>query len=259
MNFFSKWRIKTRGKSRFLIICAARTGSTMLRLMLDSHPDVCCHDEVFDKHVIRGFIGLNDRIESPLHHMLLRIRSKDPVGFLDNYVFSPGPFSIVGAKILYTSLEDPEWKSVFQRILSDHNIKIIHLTRENKLKRFVSHYIAVRITNVKLAFTPDSIPAPVRVTLSPQECIEDITAAENAEKRFCEYFKKHQVFEITYEQVLDETSNKLIELQKFLGVAPVELKKKTLKLNPDNLADIIMNYSELQEIFHGTRYEHYLI
>jgi len=30
----------------FIILCAARTGSTMLRQLLDSHPEVCCYGEI---------------------------------------------------------------------------------------------------------------------------------------------------------------------------------------------------------------------
>ena len=54
-------------------------------------------------------------------------------------------------------------------------------------------------------------------------------------------------------------SNKLNELQQFLGVTPAELEIKTKKVIPDNLRDIIANYSDLQAAFRGTRFEHYLI
>lgn len=38
----------------FLIICAARTGSTWLRKMLNDHPRIICYGEVFATRV-RGF------------------------------------------------------------------------------------------------------------------------------------------------------------------------------------------------------------
>jgi len=43
--------------SRFIILCAARTGSTMLRHLLNSHPDACCHGEVMGIRM-RSFVGI---------------------------------------------------------------------------------------------------------------------------------------------------------------------------------------------------------
>ncbi|NES73345.1 MAG: sulfotransferase, partial [Okeania sp. SIO2D1] len=33
-------------QTKFIITCAPRTGSTMLRMMLNSHPEIACHGEV---------------------------------------------------------------------------------------------------------------------------------------------------------------------------------------------------------------------
>lgn len=257
-KFLKKSIDQYQDNKRFLIICAARTGSTMLRWMLNSHPKICCHGEVFSLPSIRGFVGISDDETAPIFHMLQKIRSMDPVSFLEHYVFCPGQFPVVGAKIQYASLQEPAWKSLFKKILSDYDIRIVHLIRENKLKRFVSHYIAAQKTHVNLALTRDQIPQPVRITLSPEECINDLIETEKAENRFREFFKIHQVFEITYEQILDSKSYKLNELQNFLGVVPTKLKMKTLKLNSDNLKDLIENYHELKNKFLGTKFELYL-
>jgi len=39
-------RSRADGATKFIILCAARTGSTMLRELLDSHPEVCCYGEI---------------------------------------------------------------------------------------------------------------------------------------------------------------------------------------------------------------------
>jgi len=47
--------------TRFIITCAARTGSTMLRYLLDGHPEICCHGEVFVRKGLVRFIFKNRR------------------------------------------------------------------------------------------------------------------------------------------------------------------------------------------------------
>ena len=47
--------------TRFIITCAARTGSTMLRYLLDGHPEICCHGEVFVRKGLLRFIFKNRR------------------------------------------------------------------------------------------------------------------------------------------------------------------------------------------------------
>jgi hypothetical protein len=38
-------------RTKFIILCAARAGSTMLRHLRNSHPDVCCYGEIMADQV----------------------------------------------------------------------------------------------------------------------------------------------------------------------------------------------------------------
>src|SRR3989338_1613110 len=108
-------------KTRFVIVNAPRTGSTMLRLMLNSHPDICCHGEVFtgDKKRLRSFVGLNMQVDSPLKQMFLRMRNDAPARFLGDFVFYAGAHLAAGFKIVYSVLESPLWEELFRAVLDD--------------------------------------------------------------------------------------------------------------------------------------------
>jgi hypothetical protein len=238
------------------MVCAARTGSTMLRWMLDSHPDICCHGEVFGSGI--NLVGINKKLNPPIYQMLNEIKDQKPVRFLFDFVLYPGSYKAVGVKIKYEELGLPKWKAVFNAVVADRSIRIIHLTRENHLKRYISNYIATHITYVNVIFDEGQQPVVQPVTLSPELCIEDIIATEKAENKFREYFKNHRVFDISYEQLIDIKDKKLNDLQHFLGVTPTKLQIKTKKVISDNLKDLLANYSDFQSAFIGTRFERYL-
>ena len=190
-------------KTRFVIVNAPRTGSTMLRLMLNSHPDICCHGEVFtgDKKRLRSFVGLNMQVDSPLKQMFLRMRNDAPARFLGDFVFYAGAHLAAGFKIVYSVLESPLWEELFRAVLDDREIRIIHLKRKNRLKRYLSHYIANHVTGVNVVFSDKDRPVIPKLTISPEECLADMEAVEADERRFAGYFSNHEVFDLSYEDI----------------------------------------------------------
>ena len=66
------------GVGRFVILGAPRTGTNLLCTLLDSHPDVLCHHEVFNPAGI--FWALGDR-QGALDLGSMAERDADPLGF----------------------------------------------------------------------------------------------------------------------------------------------------------------------------------
>ncbi len=245
--------------ARFVIGCRARTGSTMLRWMLNSHPDICCHGEVFSEASLDGrFVNVRDTQVTAADPMLSQIKACRPDVFLRQFVFDAGKFKAIGVKTLYHDLEQYAGGYALDAIRNDHDIRIIHLTRANRLKRYVSNYIASYVTKVAVVFDERDRPAVQRIVLSPEECVRDIAATEKAEERFRGYFTEHKVFEVAYEQLLEREGSAIPELQRFLGIHPKALKARTVKLNPDSLRDLIENYAEVSDALHAAGYGHYL-
>jgi len=76
-----------KNRQKFIITCAPRTGSTMLRMMLDSHPDIVCYGEVI---AVKGNpnLGKYGQKISKTVEELGRILSANPTDFLYNYVWA---------------------------------------------------------------------------------------------------------------------------------------------------------------------------
>jgi hypothetical protein len=198
-----------------------------------------------------------EKIETPIYQKLREIRNKDPAKFLHEFVLYSGTFSAVGFKILYGTLWASDWKSILDEVLADKGIKIIHLTRKNRLRRFLSAYTVANVTGVTLALSEDERPEVAKISISVDECIADMRRVIVEELQIRNEFSGHKVFEITYEEVINPADSKLIELQQFLGVEPEPLTTPTVKLLSDNLQNVIENYVELYEAFRGTPYEEY--
>ena len=187
--------------TRFIIICAARTGSTMLRSMLNSHPQMVCHREVFSPRLM-GFAGIYNQkdSDSPIRQFVEKTRNERPVDFLRDYVFYAGSYQAIGAKIKYDELEQPRWSAVFDSLLADREIRVVHLIRENRLRRLVSAIIA-ELTGVTVVPASDpqaGLRSPVpKIVVDVERCIHDFTAVQAAEARFRRHFSGHRIFEVS--------------------------------------------------------------
>jgi LPS sulfotransferase NodH len=238
--------------SRFIILCAARTGSTMLRHLLNSHPDACCHGEVMGIRM-RSFVGIKPT-GSPLLKKFEQLLAADPVAFMREFVLFPGDMKSVGFKILYNQLALPQSADVLAALREDAVLRIIHLKRANRLKRLVSHIAAVRVYGINLILNEADKPTPRRFAVSAEECLEDFQLNEAHEKQFADMFADHPLHEATYEDIVAPDSPAREEIQRFLGLEPRPLQTPTLKINSEALSEIVENYGELQARFRDTPY-----
>lgn len=216
--------------SKFMIICPARTGSTMLVHSLLSHPEIICHGEVMGPKNPANLVGLNLEIESPLRDKLRQLRQQDTVNFLADFVLYPGSYRAVGLKFKYEELSLPSYKAVLDSIISSQDVLIIHLTRKNLLKRDVSQLIATQITNILWISNPNERPDPVQIRLDAKECLNEFKFTEERQQRFRDYFQGHRVLELTYEDLLTESDRTMQEIQACLGVNIQQLSCSTHKV-----------------------------
>jgi LPS sulfotransferase NodH len=243
--------------TRFIILCAARTGSTMLRHMLNSHPDVRCHGEVMTGRGLEAFAGLDRPGDSSVTGPLMERRRSDPHGFLEERVFDPGPARAVVFKIKYEELLLQEYAWLLEWLKRHREIRVIHLRRENRLKRLISEVTATRIYGLYNVTTEAERPAAARVSLSAAECLEDFARTEEREALFQRHFEDHDTLETTYEAIVDDRGDVRGQLARFLVVAPMALTSPTLKLNSDDVRDMLEDYEGLATALRGTRYAAY--
>jgi LPS sulfotransferase NodH len=244
---------------RFMITCPARTGSTMLTRCLRSHPETCTHGEVFSPEGPTHLDGLPADMHHPLDAAMVRLRDRDPVAFLHDVVFEAGDRKAVGFKFKYEELGLRPWRKVRTAIVKDRAVRIVHLTRENLLERFLSAYVAVNVTHVFNVARVADQPEPVLLRLSPEACAKDFEVTLRRQERAREMFSGHPILEVTYESLVSRRVETLALVEEFLGIEVCDLGPKTRKLRTSAMSEVIENYTELERHFAGTPYASFFI
>jgi LPS sulfotransferase NodH len=246
------------GVQPFVILFVARTGSNLLAGMLDTHPQILCHHELFPS--------------GPAPHRSLSVREgklaldlgtaeerdRDPIGFLSRMYKLNAGAKAVGFKM---GLSDPN-VGVLLALILNRSIRKVVLRRENWLQVYTSALIAEQ-THTFIRFEGDAKtpePASQGVIVDADKFIVYVRKRQLAYRglRGLAQLTSQQFFEISYEQIKD--SAVIGRLLEFLGVeADAQLRERTVKQNPPRLQDRISNYEELSRRLQGTRYEQYLV
>lgn len=228
----------------------------MLRMMLDSHPDIVCYGEVITPKGSPN-LGKYARAIAKSPEELGLLLASDATRFLYEYVWGDPNCSAIGCKIKYRQLEE-QFPELFKSVLADKNVKIIHLKRRNLLKRYVSNRLAAsQKTPTVVLGEGKQTDGQQRIAIDVDKCLADIEQIKKSEQDFSDYFANHQVFDVWYEELTAPNSQDLLKLQEFLGVTPVNIQPKTVKLNSNNLSDIIENYDQIREKLADTAYAGY--
>lgn len=243
---------------RFLLLCASRTGSTMLRLMLNSHTDITCYGEIYGPNQIRERFLKNDIFlcyigPQRTGTLLVLIRNKFPIFFNNRYVVDWNA-KASGFKMLYGHYNNPRFTKLTDRFADDKELKIIHLLRKNHLKRNISQ----AFKRLELYARNHGLPTVSKIQVDPKHCIEDIEKTKNEEAKFREIFSHHEYLEIFYEDIINRTKQEIFKVQRFLNVKPANLPVQTHKGLSDDLRDLIDNFEDLAKYFKNTKYEKYV-
>jgi LPS sulfotransferase NodH len=235
----------------FVIVFLARTGSNFLASMLDSHPQVLCHHEVFNEDSIHRSLRFKG---TPLSFGSTAERDQDPWAFLKRlYAFTDGR-DAVGFKIAPRQND-----RALMALLLNRRIRKVILGRQGWLHAYSSALIAER-TQVWSRHKDGVQSEPPRET-------EKITVDPRTFRRFVQkrrafyslvdlllFTTAQTAFRMTYEDI--GKPQVMQDLLRFLGVDPsAQLIAKTDKQNSPRLADRIENLNELQAWFRGTKYE----
>lgn len=213
----------------------------MLKQDLNMHPDVMCHGELYS-------VGSN----SPVSYLRYRggLPWRSPGGHLD-FLFDKPETTAVGLKVMYNHLRLPGLNSA----LSHRHVKLIHVVRENPLKVHVSYLTAKK--RQQFAAT-----APVEVMRV--DCPIDGLLARLGESQ--RQIERHRVWcteagglELNYEAMRLDRAGEYRRLLAFLDVdEAVTMDAGTVKLNSDNLSEVISNFEQVAAALEGTPYARYL-
>lgn len=228
---------------KFVILAAPRTGSNLLCTLLNSHPRILCHHEVFNPEGIYLALDLRD---GAINLGTMAERDRDPIGFLERVwrMEHVSKSDCVGFK--WTQMENA---SVLRHILRDREIRKIVLRRRNRVKTFVSELIALQTGQWEVYDRDELVRQRPRVRLELSDLQRHVARNE-------EYYGSIQAtltssdqlpLTVDYEDLFNATTH--ARLLEFLEVDPgVLLQAGSVKQNPADPGELIENYSEFAAI-----------
>lgn len=242
----------------FMIVAAARTGSSMLANLIQSHPNVLCHMEIFNPARVEGFSGsYRARLaeEPDLEGRLRHLRGQHPEVFLYKIAFDAQGRRSVGFKFKYEELLLPQFAGARSALIADTDIRIVHLRRRNLLARYLSWWVVNNVTGVTMIRKGDPKLKLDPVPLDPEACRADIEHIERIGAFVGRMLAGHPAIEIDYEDLTGPAASEVeARLQEFLGLPQRPLTTVLDRLSEAPLSHRIANFRELERAFDGTRH-----
>ena len=257
--------MKTVKPIPFVVLFMGRCGSTWLTSLLASHPDVKCRREEFALASGQGKAPPEQRT---------RILCKF---FGDQLTNDPTPEQCVirleklfsrktaasGFKFKYPNQVEsyPEVMNALRERADQ--LKVIHLTRANLLKRAISRQNLLR----RLEGTPRVATTDAERQVKTEKLVVDIPLLMSYMKRQQRQFDRLQaivnefpnVIQLEYEELVRDQDRVMHSVLSFLGVDPTaELTSNLVKATPDRLVDIVSNYDEVVAAISNSAYASFL-
>ena len=230
--------------TQFLIVSAGRTGSNLLRSLIESHPAAFCGGEIFNKDYVDRD-GVPWPVQGPLDPELSQLMHQDPAEYWRRLVALAAPGrAAVGAKLTYEN--GAAHPAAAEFFAADRRIRCIHLKRRNLLRVFLSLERA-RATGQWMA-RGDAPPPPVALDL--QKTVHYFFRHKELEAKADTVLATHPMLEIYYEDLAADPVGVGRRCVEFLGLDPnVPLRTQHKKSGKDGLREAIKNYDELRAAF----------
>jgi LPS sulfotransferase NodH len=234
--------------SNFVIIAAPRTGSNLLCTLLNSHPEILCHHEVFNPSGI--FTAITHRHEDFAAALgSFEDRDRDPLGFLERIWNTGRDYHSVGFK--WTRGQN---ELVLKRVIRDARVKKIVLRRCNRVKTFVSDKIAQQTQQWEVYDRAALVHPRPLVTVDRAELLNHISVNDQFYSTILAALAdaRQPYVQVVYEHLFDaDQQQRLLE---FLGVTETRyrLTAASVKQNPTDLQNVIANFRELAASVEGT-------
>jgi len=226
---------------RFIILSRKRTGSSLMHSFLNASPYILARGEVFQVLKQRN------------HRDIL------------NWVFSRHPFFIkaVGFKIHYDHPADNYHCGIWDDLKAMENLRVIHLTRKNILRSYLSEKIAkesgVWATKNSAGTTGNRMGNKAMVDFSVEELTNVFEKTQAYEQTAVEMFTGHPILDMHYEALANNPETEINRVADFLNIPHFHPRTKLKKQNPRKLSDMIFQYHELKDAFSNTPWQDFFI
>jgi hypothetical protein len=206
----------------------------MLRTALEKHSQIHCLGEVFlpvhfeQTYIPQGRLRVGDILESIGH-------ASDK--------------NIVGFSILYNELFQSKYTTGLIDELSQRRFTVVHIVRDNLLRRFLSHKLAL-----STQMWTGKTPSPPKVRLSGIELLSDIKRNLNRAEKTRALLGHLPFLELSYESLTADFTGNFARVCEFLGARYEELQPQTVRQETRPLQEAIVNYRRLKLLFTMSKY-----
>jgi LPS sulfotransferase NodH len=217
----------------FVVVGRSRTGSRWLVDMLDAHPRLRCHGELFA-----------DAPEAEIDALCARWRAR------------AAPWvRAAGCKVFHHHPAAGQESRLWTLLERDTTVRVIHLRRRDVLASLVSRKVAGE-TDTWKRHAGD--PATTRrVRMSPDE-VERGLRIEREWAQACDArFAKHPLLALTYEELVADTRASLERVHRFLGVRPAAARSRFVRQTTAPASEYLVNWPELRAHFAGSEWAPY--
>jgi hypothetical protein len=206
-----------------MIMFTGRCGGTFLQRSLDLHSGISCGEELLSTY---------------------KLDSDRQIEFMNEFYGGGGDVAC-GFKNKLEFISDQD---VFLRYLHDNDIKIIHLYRNNMIKQALSCYTAniLRTKHGVYHLYPEDDEKVIKsIELNMNHFTECLMWVIEQDRRMFKFLCNYQnIMRLSYENLNKEPDVAIRRSQEFIGVEYEEVMDSMLKINPDNISEMIDNYDE---------------
>lgn len=240
----------------FVVLTSPRSGSGWLIDLLNSHPAIVAHAELF--HVERRTAPDYGARDLPYFEAYLEprrhVRAVHQIAYLARlYAARPG-VRAVGFKLTYVQAAA---NPTLLPLLSLRRVRTVHLVRANLLAAAISWKVARAsgIYHVRQAEPAHGDPVLLDVELLRSELEERELAIARARRRL-ERLRLPRL-EVAYEELVGRRDEALARVLRFLGLEPkVDLLESELRrAHPEAPLERLANADEVRATLAGTRFE----
>lgn len=221
--------------NKLVVLGKQRTGSSLVVTLLRSHPHIELKGEAF---------------------RLLENKSCRTI-WDENFGRKLPWVKYMGFKIFYHHPDDSDDREVWDLIKQDHEIRIIHIKRNNLLRTYVSKLIAEKTGAWRSPSEKRDGHIEKQVTVDTEHCINSLKKTIQWEDQYGKkMFPNHPYMEITYEELISNLQGTMNNIMAFLNVKQKKVKSILKKQNPEPLKDLVTNYHELVTALEKTEFNH---
>jgi hypothetical protein len=207
----------------FIILAPARSGSTLLKVLLEQNPEITCYGEIFGKK-LRFPQHKTDLIKLDL------LRRNDLKEFI-NFIFSSSDKEHVGFKLLYEQSFQSDRFHLLDTLI-EADVQVINLWRSDLSKIFISRLNHVNFTKEVLRPTKGEF---VQFCKSIISCNQMISGKISGLK----------LIPVEYEKLLVHPIDVLNGIFNFLDLSPFDVILPSDKLNANE--NYVVNGDEVTE------------